>query len=56
MNQRARSSAMGSDASGTHDGGSGDLQRAAMNLGRQATRVVRQVYDEHGPDDDTKSL
>jgi len=37
-------------------GGPGDLQRAAMNLSRRAARLVRQVYDEHGPDDDLKSL
>jgi len=47
---------MGSDASGTHGGGPGDLQWAAMNLSRRAARLVRQVYDEHGPDDDMKSL
>ena len=37
-------------------GGPGDQQRAAMNLSRRAARLVRQVYDEHGPDDDMKSL
>ena len=56
MNQRARLSAMGSDASGTHGGGPGDLQWVAMNLSRRAARLVRQVYDEHGPDDDLRSL
>jgi hypothetical protein len=40
---------------GTHGSGPGDLQRAAMNLSRRVARLVRQVYDEHGPDDDMKS-